>query len=381
MAASREVDKGGRRSETSGLLHFGRDMVSALAMALIAIVYVIQAFRIPTGSMEKSLLVGDFLLGLKFVYGAPLLPFDTFGTFAKFPALADPKPGDVVIFKYPGTDRKDYIKRCVAGPGQTVKIKGKNLYVDGKEAILPPRGQHIRGGRVPVAGLPFNTRLMDFKPLRIPASGDTIRADTLEVREFHFLKQLVQQEHPLKRVRAEYQFYLDGGFVRSFDFEGEDNWTRIAYEIEMIRRRLKQERPDAAVEVRKLLYLGDERIQRYVVKNDNYFMMGDNRDNSTDSRFWGYLNRRFVKAKAFILYFSLDKDVPFFLLPLKIRWGRIGMLIRSWDGGIPPPSQSGMPSITPEGSSSAAAAPSFPPHPATTSFRGQPCFVGRRPAG
>ena len=104
-----------RRSEKAGVFHFTKDMVSALVMALIAIVYVIQAFKIPTGSMENSLLVGDFLLGLKFIYGAPVLPF----MYKKLPGFTDPKPGDVIIFKYPGSDKKDYIKRCVAGPGQT----------------------------------------------------------------------------------------------------------------------------------------------------------------------------------------------------------------------------------------------------------------------
>ena len=64
-----------RRSEQAGILHFIREMGSALIMALIAIVYVIQAFKIPTCSMEDSLLVGDFLLGLKFMYGAPIVPF------------------------------------------------------------------------------------------------------------------------------------------------------------------------------------------------------------------------------------------------------------------------------------------------------------------
>jgi signal peptidase I len=73
-------------------------------------------------------------------------------------------------------------------------------------------------------------------------------------------------------------------------------------------------------------------VTEYIVKYDNYFMMGDNRDNSADSRYWGYLNRNFVKAKAFILYFSLDENVPVWKLPLKIRWNRIGKLIRSWDG-------------------------------------------------
>ena len=72
-ASEKEQKK--RRNEKEGILNFTKEMVSALIMAFVAIVYIIQAFKIPTGSMEDSLLVGDFLLGLKFIYGAPVLPF------------------------------------------------------------------------------------------------------------------------------------------------------------------------------------------------------------------------------------------------------------------------------------------------------------------
>jgi signal peptidase I len=123
------------RTEKAGIFMFGREMTSALVMALVFIVYVIQAFKIPSASMEKSLLTGDFLLGLKFLYGSPVVPF----SYVKFPRLTGPKPGDVVIFEFPGNDfeignsdflNKDFIKRCVAGPGQTVEIRGRNLYID-----------------------------------------------------------------------------------------------------------------------------------------------------------------------------------------------------------------------------------------------------------
>jgi signal peptidase I len=303
-------------------------------MAFIAIVYVIQAFRIPTGSMEDSLLVGDFLLGLKFIYGAPVVPF----TYAKFPGVTKPKPGDVIIFKYPGTDRKDYIKRCVAGPGQTVRIAGKKLYVDDVEVVKPPQGRFDRNGML-------DPLISNFALLRIPAKGDTLFADTLPIREFLFLKHLVRQEHPRKDVDIKLQLYIDGEFANDrptlpspfgaravsfnqIDFGKIDSWTMLAALFEQIR----MAHPDNAVEVRKQLMLDGKKLDRYIVKNDNYFMMGDNRDNSMDSRFWGYLNKNFIKAKAFILYFSLDKETPLWLLPLKIRWNRIGKLIRSWDG-------------------------------------------------
>jgi len=330
-----------RRSEQAGILHFFREMGSALIMALIAIVYVIQAFKIPTGSMEDSLLVGDFLLGLKFVYGAPILPFSQeLGISTRFPAVADPKAGDVIIFKYPGLEKKDYIKRCVAGPGSVIEIKGTSLIVDGKTIKLPPDGKYLRNGRL-------DKRISEFTPLQIPAKGDMIKTQGLDTREFLFFKQLVHQENPRSDIKADFQLYIDGEFAnhqtikmidpftnqefnvpfKDLKFETDD-WTRLDDIINFV----KSSFPGKEVDIRKLLYLDNKPVNEYKVKFDNYFMMGDNRDNSLDSRYWGYLNRNFIKAKAFILYFSLDKQIPFWQLPLKIRWNRIGKLIRSWDG-------------------------------------------------
>jgi signal peptidase I len=322
-----------RRSEKAGIFHFTKDMVSALAMALIAIVYVIQAFKIPTGSMENSLLVGDFLLGLKFIYGAPVFPF----CYTKFPGITNPKPGDVIIFKYPGADKKDYIKRCVAGPGQTIQVEGTTVTVDGKALVLPPRGQYIHGGQL-------DPRITHFEPLRIPKKGDTLTIDPkMPVRQFLFYKHLVKQEHPRTGVTVKFQLYINGIYSNSqkviaygyrelsFDdipFDTIDNWIAL----DEIVRQVTQQYPDKTIEVSKLLFLGGNPVKTYTVRYDNYFMMGDNRDNSTDSRYWGFLNRNFIKAKAFILYFSEDKDVPLFELPIKIRWNRIGKLIRGWDG-------------------------------------------------
>jgi len=344
-----------RRSEQAGIFHFLKEMGSALIMALIAIVYVIQAFKIPTGSMENSLLVGDFLLGLKFMYGAPLLPFShDLGINYRFPAVTDPKAGDVIIFKYPGSDKKDYIKRCVAGPGQTVEIHSQKLIVDGKEIKLPPHGKYQENGELE------SKLITDFKPLRIPAKGDVIRTSELELREFLFFKHLVYQENPRAKITAQYQLYLNGEFAndRKISFNGInlslselhenkviyqnpsngrkeyfnlnqiDDWIKINYYLQYI----KSAFPSDTAEFRYVLFMNGKPVTEYKVKYDNYFMMGDNRDNSLDSRYWGYLNRNFIKAKAFILYFSLDKETPFWQLPLKIRWNRIGKLIRAWDG-------------------------------------------------
>lgn len=417
------TDSATSRSEKAGILNFTREMFSALLMAFIAIVYVIQAFKIPTGSMENSLLTGDFLLGIKFMYGAPIFPF----SYVKFPGITKPKPGDVVIFKYPGSDPKDYIKRCVAGPGQTIEIRRKQVYVDGKEIALAPRGKHLNLGIL-------TPEVMQYEKLRIPARGDTLHPDALPLREFLFCKHLVHQENPElsisyrmqntpflrnlvpykrgnERVVMKFAVFVNDTFQYYSRIPSTvDNWIHLKYQLDMIREDLHNEYitldttsdtlGDSSaysvpkIEIKNMLFLDGKKVDSYIVKNDNYFMMGDNRDNSLDSRFWGYLNGNFVKAKAFILYFSLAhyyedgrgeeklfkqkamrypdgeivkqsddlenivsalrflqqnnrtwqwnadgelitgerRVVPYLFLPLKIRFNRIGKLIRGWDG-------------------------------------------------
>jgi len=188
-----------------------REYVEALLLAIVLTVVirglVIQAFRIPTGSMEDTLLVGDFLFVNKMVYGSEI---DIgFGgnrlIYYRFPAIRDPKPGDIIVFRYPDDPARDFIKRCVAVGGQVVELREKVLYVDGR-AREEPYAVH-KDPRV----LPRETSRRDnFGP--------------------------------------------------------------------------------------------------YVVPQGHLFMMGDNRDNSHDSRFWNALPRSLVKGKAMFLYWSWDAD-------------------------------------------------------------------------
>jgi signal peptidase I len=259
-----------------------------------------------------------------------------------------------VIFRYPGTDKKDYIKRMVAGPGDVVEITGNDkLIVNGTEMKLPPRGKYTGGGRP-------DPRIINFAPLRIPAKGDVFSPDTMPVREFLFFKTLVHQENPTKKVSMYFDLYVDGepandaplNFngaaltmrdlqngkltfrnemarrTEKFDFNNFDDWTVLDYFLGVVRRNF----PGKDVEIQKKLFIDNTHVDQYTVQFDNYFMAGDNRDNSLDSRYWGYLNRNFIKAKAFILYFSLDRGEPLWKLPMIIRWNRIGKLIRDWDG-------------------------------------------------
>jgi signal peptidase I len=188
----------------------------AILLALVFRQFVAQAFRIPSQSMEDTLLVGDFLFVNKFLYGAQL-PF--LGT--RLPAVRSPRPGDIIVFKSP-SDGRDFIKRCVAIAGDTVEVRAKSLYVNG------------------------------------------------ELRQEAFTKHTASL-HPPGVDRRDY-------------------------------------------------------FGPYVVPPGNLFMMGDNRDNSQDSRYWGPLPIRLVKGKAMFIYFSIDTRRGF--LPPHLRWRRFGRLIR-----------------------------------------------------
>ena len=241
--------KRGASSTKSVTLEYSEALIIAGVTALLIKTFVIQAFRIPSGSMEDTLLVGDFLIVNKFLYGASI-PF----TDAHLPAVRHPEPGDVIVFQFPQDPTKDYIKRCVAIGGQTVEIRDKVLYVDGRFQPLPSEGKHVDSVTYP----------------RATSSRGSPR----------------------------------------------DNW-------------------------------GPE-----IVPPGYIFMMGDNRDNSTDSRFWGMLDTRLIRGKAFILYMSWDFEegdpeltwslsqpvTSFFSLlyiiaydivhaPWRVRWTRIGNLI------------------------------------------------------
>ncbi len=202
-----------------------REYIEAIAvavlMALVIRQFVAQAFRIPSGSMEDTLLVGDFLMANKFIYG-PTVPF----TDIRLPGIRKPRTGDIVIFKYPRNPRKDFIKRVIATEGQRVEIKDKVVYVDGELLPLPAESK--------------------FTDRRILSRGISYR----------------------------------------------DNYGPVT------------------------------------VPKDAFFVMGDNRDNSQDGRFWGFVPMKNLKGKAMILYWSWNKEAPLWDVLHKVRWGRLAHLIR-----------------------------------------------------
>ncbi|MFP4520909.1 MAG: signal peptidase I [Fibrobacterota bacterium] len=366
-------------------VYFLKDMGFTFGMAVIVIIFVIQAFKIPTGSMENSLYVGDFLLGLKFVYGSPV-PFS--GKMNKLPGLRDPEPGDVVIFKYPGDPEypfhqnerytkilntfifgsilydkynsgkklrlyrpKDYIKRCVAKSGQTVEIKNKKLLVNGEPFPDPPKSKYVYGENIVT-----HPEIDNFSALKIPSPGDSYHLDTLSPRMFEFLKYLIYQENPEADISCAYRIYKDSVKINEVDVK----IPNMDYEEQILGAPIYKRPDNDQIKITAALKMNGKPLEKYTVREPCYFMMGDNRDESKDSRYWGFVSRRFIKAKAFIIYFSwnsykycsscdsyhskaghnydlndpgrcrdcgdfLQPGVPFYR---KIRWNRFGKLIK-----------------------------------------------------
>jgi signal peptidase I len=189
----------------STLREYFESIVIAVILALFIRTFVVQAFKIPTGSMEENLLIGDHLLVNKFVFG----PSATAVERAVLP-MASLKRGEVVVFKYPEEPDRDFIKRVIGLPGETVELREKKVYIN---------------------GTPLNEPYVHF--LAPPRIGGT---------EFNE--------------------------VTSFDVR--------------------------------------ERYGPVTVPPNQYFVMGDNRDNSQDSRYWGFLPRDLVKGKALVIYWSYE---------------------------------------------------------------------------
>jgi signal peptidase I len=197
---------------------YTESIIIAILLALLIRAFVIQAFKIPSGSMKPTLLVGDHILVNKFIYGIKLrIPFTALN-YTLVP-ISSPKRNDVVVFIFPKETNKDFIKRVIGLPGDTVQIKDKKVYINNQPMV---------------------------------------------------------------------------------DHHGSFTDQRIISEMEQPR----------------------DNTGPIVVPSHMFFVMGDNRDESYDSRFWGFVDEKQILGQAFIIYWSWDRT------EFGIRWNRLGHLIR-----------------------------------------------------
>ena len=214
-----EPGEKGTKKKKGGLRENIEAIVIAVILALFIRTFVVQAFKIPSGSMKETLQIGDHILVNKFIYGVKL-PF----LRATLIPVKNPQRDDIVVFKYPENPKLDFIKRVVGVEGDVIEIKAKRLYVNHE---------------------PYDRNYAIFKD----------------------------------------SYVFPGGFNKR------DNFGPVT------------------------------------VAKDSLFVMGDNRDNSKDSRFWGFVHLKAVKGKAFMIYWSWNKKNSGSIFNY-VRWSRIGDILR-----------------------------------------------------
>jgi len=273
-------------------------LLFAAIVALILKTFIVEAYRIPTGSMENTLMVGDFLLVNKFTYGPSTprnIPFTNIRLpFFSLPSISEPEKGDVIVFDYPGEIEEEhpqeivnFIKRLVGEPGDTILVKNQVLFVNGKEFPKPggirmdepPKSEKLIDPGIFPRGSGWNNDF--YGPLVVPKKGDAVKVTR---DNFEMWKMLIIREGHSIRITADNKIFID-----------------------------EKESPE------------------YKIEKNYYFAMGDHRTNSSDSRFWGFLPRENIVGEAMLVYWSWNPDIPFAEagdLLKSIRWNRIAMIIR-----------------------------------------------------
>ncbi len=276
-----------------------KNLLIILLAAFLIKAFLIETSRVPTGSMEKTIRVGDFLFVNKFIYGSSSprnIPYtDIKLPYFTLPSLREPEHYDIVVFEYPG-DRDElhsktimnYVKRLIGMPGDTITIVNQVVYLNGKQAWIPPHIQYLKPYPIPKGVsapyiFPKNSGWNEdnYGPLVVPKKGDVI----------HLTKDNIETYRTL--INRDYGRYV-------VTVEGDK------------------------------IFIDGKPADTYKIKQNYYFMMGDNRDDSADSRFWGFVPRANIEGKTFMVYWSWDPSVPFtnlFKLLDTVRWNRIGKII------------------------------------------------------
>jgi len=280
-------------------LEYVKVIVTTVLVALFLKIFVVEAYRIPTGSMENTLLVGDFLIVNKLAYGfrtPSRVPMTNVAMpILKIPLWGHVHRGDVVVFEFPGSldevrppKAVNYVKRCIGLPGDTVSIIHGRVVVDGNMLDLPPSAKpadesgYYFGSRRTTPFPPGSSfTLFDFGPIVVPKQGDTIAVNAESIPRW---KILIEREGHTVFVDEKDQVFIDG-----------------------------------------------QNTSRYILKQDYYFMLGDNRDNSLDSRYWGFVPASNIVGRALLVYWSWESESMAESSMAKssnIRWNRIGTIIR-----------------------------------------------------
>jgi signal peptidase I len=340
-------------------------IVFAVVVATLIRTFVVEAYTIPTPSMEKSLMVGDFLFVSKLSYG-PRMPM----TLLAFPLAHNTLPllgsksyfdkpsmgyrrlwgfgrirnNDVVVFNYPMDDtrpvdkRDNYIKRCVAIPGDTLQLIQRSVYLNGKKVEEPTGSQHRYHLRSDGSGFnPLTLRKMDVtEGGQVTAQGDFVFSLTpknaLKMKNFSNV-QLMEPYTAPPGMYTEEIFPHSAAYPWNIDNYGPLVIPAAGMTVPLnpdnlcLYRRVIEVYEGNKVEVRNgAVYLNGRLSTSYRFRMNYYWMMGDNRHNSLDSRYWGFVPEDHVVGKAVTVWLSLDYGAD---LWNKVRWSRLFSSVHS----------------------------------------------------
>ena len=303
--------------------------IKSLSVLILAILFlketVVELYIVPTGSMEKNILRGDMLVGSRYIYGMKVpqkiwVPFTavsipTFLPDYRFPAFKDVERGDVVVFEYPRDNVYKYVKRCIGLPGDKVRIENRKVFINNEQYLLPEGGQFLSQEPSPESyfddSIFMNLGNKDnLKELTIPKKGDTYTIDEdmnweliipLLLFEGNKVELVVNNQKLIFTNEDPYDLFRRTGDRTVFDnYVPQPNASLINPWMTVMKK-----------EYLKYLKINDleiSQIDTYSLKQDYYWMMGDNRDNSEDSRFWGFVPKSHILGQPVITWFSLDLE-------------------------------------------------------------------------
>jgi len=303
--------------------------IKSLFVLILAILFlketVVELYIVPTSSMEKNILRGDMLIGSRYIYGMKVpqkiwVPFTaisipTFLPDYRFPAFKEVERDDVVVFEYPRDNVYKYVKRCIGLPGDKIKIINRSVFVNNEEYLLPNGGQFLSENPTSESYIDESIFMNlgnkdNLKELIIPSKGDIYNIDEdmnweliIPLLLFEGNKvELVFNDQKLTFTNEDpYDLYRRTGDREVFDdFVPQPNASLINPWMSLMKK-----------EYLKYLKINDlsiNDIDTYTLKQNYYWMMGDNRDNSEDSRFWGFVPESHILGQPVITWFSLDLE-------------------------------------------------------------------------